>query len=283
MAKEDSHYRDQFCRTMILQISCTTDLLISSTNNMLSYYKETDRPDVLVKITNKTRKTLLKSKFRDIIPFTEIQSDLYQSMKQYYNHNITCYDMGILHCKSPLSGKDHWQLVGGILVENMLHGFSGKNTHFNFASLAISKPMIQYLAHCMLLIELNHRLENKNPGATICPGDSTAPGDSMITCLFNTGGYELFCYLNENYSPGNKCLPAKFSYLYHFLKHENRLVGSQAEYIHFISTRMQVVMSKIFPRNIKYDDTVFPLLGRLTIDFEKKNKIVVNRILSTAN
>lgn len=269
MEKKDSHYRDQFCRTMIQETNCNTQCLISSTTNELSYYVETERPEVIVKLTNHARKILLKSEYRDLILFPDIESNLYHSLEEYFNHNITCNNWGVLHCKSPVTGKYNLHLAGGILIENALQGFCSKKTHFNFASLAFSKPLIHYLAYSNLYIELNRWQGRKIPGAITCPVPGNAPQQDLMGRVFIEDGLALFWHLNDKYLCDDHCPKTKYSNIHRFLKYENKLAGNQVDYMNFINQALQVGITRILRPGFKYEDMIFPLMGRLKSAFDK--------------
>jgi len=89
--------------------------------------------------------------------------------------------------------------------------------------------------------------------------------------IFSDKEYNLFLYLNDEYSRDNKSPKAKYSYIYHFLKYENSISGTQQNYIDFIKKEYNTKMSKIQPINYKYDDEIKPLLMRLKGNFNKQN------------
>ncbi|WP_167616994.1 hypothetical protein [Maribellus sediminis] len=80
--------------------------------------------------------------------------------------------------------------------------------------------------------------------------------------IFSDGGYDLFSYLNNNYNSENKSPKAKYSVLYHYLKYEQFIVGSQLEYIRFIKNKFGVSLSKIQRTPLKYD-SIRSSLGKL--------------------
>src|SRR5665648_13794 len=85
--------------------------------------------------------------------------------------------------------------------------------------------------------------------------------------IFNNGGYDLFLYLVQNYTRDDKTPKAKFSNLFHYLKHEQLILCTQLQYISFIEEELKVKLSKILPSNYKYSEQIQPILGRLRSDF----------------
>ncbi len=83
--------------------------------------------------------------------------------------------------------------------------------------------------------------------------------------IFKPGGYKLFCLLNEKYTKDNKAKKTKFSNIYHFLEYNNNLNCSQLEYIAFIKSEYQITLSKIYPKTLKYEDTIQSLLQRYSV------------------
>ncbi|WP_340111984.1 hypothetical protein [Maribellus mangrovi] len=84
--------------------------------------------------------------------------------------------------------------------------------------------------------------------------------------IFSEGGYDLFTYLNNNYNSENKTPKAKYSMLYHYLKYEQFIVGSQSEYIRFIKDKYGVSISKIQRLTEKYD-SVKSILGKMKASY----------------
>jgi hypothetical protein len=83
----------------------------------------------------------------------------------------------------------------------------------------------------------------------------------------------LFKYLEENYTRDDRTLPVKYSNLYHFLKYNQNMRGTQLQYIEFIKRNRHVNMSKVQPTTFKYDDFIQPLFHDLCILYNiKKSK-----------
>lgn len=101
---------------------------------------------------------------------------------------------------------------------------------------------------------------------------------SKFIQIFKEGGIELFAYLQSEYTIDDHSPVAKYSYIYRFLAHQQFITArSQTKYMKFIQDTSGVTMSKIFPGNYKYKDDIYPLLGKLKSDFEKGNKLEINR------
>jgi len=84
--------------------------------------------------------------------------------------------------------------------------------------------------------------------------------------IFTEGGYDLFSYLNNNFNSENKSPKAKYSVLFHYLKYEQYIVGSQLDYIRFIKDKFGVSLSKIQRLPQKYD-SIKSTLGKLKASF----------------
>lgn len=276
MKEKDSHLKDRFCYTMEMagkQMVCESVIKIS---NDLLLYDEADIPGVLLQRKRMIRHQLEQSDYMVCFPFNAIHQDLHGNLANYYNKFISCNAVGLLHRRSLKRGQSAWNLVPGIFADTSLQLLHCKHAEFDFSTLEVFKPIVVHIFLCGFFRELNKMIDRYTmEGAMQQPvsGPLDSPVSVLLSSIFNEGGYELFCYLNENYSMRKKCLNAKFSSLYHFLKHENKLVGTQAEYMNFISAEMHVTMSKILPKSLKYEDAIFPLLSRLRSNFGKRNKM----------
>jgi hypothetical protein len=85
--------------------------------------------------------------------------------------------------------------------------------------------------------------------------------------LFSDNNYELFLYLNKEYTRDNKFQPTKLSNIYHFMIYENCISGTQKMYFKFIKSEFNITFSKILPKTYKYEDEIQPLLHRLKKQF----------------
>ena len=89
--------------------------------------------------------------------------------------------------------------------------------------------------------------------------------------------YELFCYLQMEYTLDDNSPVAKYSYIYHFLAYEQLITArSQSKYMEFIKDTFGINMSKILPENDKFNDDIHPLLSRLKSNYEKRSKKELN-------
>ena len=96
--------------------------------------------------------------------------------------------------------------------------------------------------------------------------------------IFKKGGYEIFCYLQIEYTLDDHSPVAKYSYIYHFLAYEQLITArSQAKYIEFIKETYGINMSKIFPKTDKFNDDILHLLSQLKSNFERNSKSEMNR------
>ncbi len=89
--------------------------------------------------------------------------------------------------------------------------------------------------------------------------------------------YELFWYLQMEYTLDDNSPVAKYSYIYHFLAYEQLITArSQSKYMEFIKDTFGITMSKILPENDKFNDDIHPLLSRLKSNYEKRSKKELN-------
>jgi len=96
--------------------------------------------------------------------------------------------------------------------------------------------------------------------------------------IFKERGFELFDYLQSEYSLDDGSPVAKYSYIYRFLSYEQLIIArSQSKYIEFIKETYGVNMSKIFSETEKYTEDIHHVLSRLKSDFERKCKMEMNR------
>ncbi len=86
--------------------------------------------------------------------------------------------------------------------------------------------------------------------------------------IFQSGGYELFYYLNEHYTSDNKSPIAKYSNLFRFLQYEKYILCTQIEFKAFIKSEYKITMSKILPKNYKYSDKIQPILTQLMFNYK---------------
>ena len=86
--------------------------------------------------------------------------------------------------------------------------------------------------------------------------------------IFHPGGYELFCYLNENYKGDNNSPVTKYSNLFRFLKYENKTLCTNEKYVAFIKSEYELKLSKILPETLKYTDKTQSVLTQIRINFE---------------
>ncbi|MBW6536530.1 MAG: hypothetical protein K0B11_16080 [Mariniphaga sp.] len=100
----------------------------------------------------------------------------------------------------------------------------------------------------------------------------TPEPENKFLNIFKEGGYELFCYLNENYTRHDKQLPTKYSNLYRFLDYEQFIVGTQDQYKDFIKGKFGIKFSKVTKGNYTYTDNVFNLLTRLKSQYKNQLK-----------
>jgi hypothetical protein len=100
---------------------------------------------------------------------------------------------------------------------------------------------------------------------------------SKVLQIFKKGAYELFCYLQAEYTRDDHSPVAKYSYIYRFLDQEQLVTArSQSNYMEWIKETMGIPMSKVFCKTYKYDDTIHHLLSRLKSNFEKRKKSEMN-------
>jgi len=249
---------------------------VSIMKSCLLLYDEADKCGVLLEKKKTVRHELEQSVYMICFPFKDSQPDLHGDLANYFNKFISCNAAGILHYRSFTRGKSAWNVVTGIFADTSLQLLHCKHTEFDFSTLAIFKPIVNHLFLCGFFRELIKMIDQYTHRGPLQhtpsdPPDPTDPPDStMISTLFNEGGYELFCHLNENYPTGNKYSKTMFSNIYRFLKYENKLLGTKADYMNFINKQFKVSMTRILRLNYKYDDEIFPVLARLKSTFDKK-------------
>ena len=98
------------------------------------------------------------------------------------------------------------------------------------------------------------------------------PDENPYPELFSEESYKLFVYLDDNYKRDNKGLKAKYSFIYHYLKYVNEILGTQDLFIEFIEKEYGVKLSKIQPKHYKYYNEIKPVLSRLHTQFKKQSK-----------
>ena len=84
---------------------------------------------------------------------------------------------------------------------------------------------------------------------------------------FTDEGWQLFMYLDENYTQDNNAPRAKYSWIFHFLKYYQLISCKKETYKQFIAERYNMTYSRVQDRQYKYDNVIQPLLERLKQKF----------------
>lgn len=115
------------------------------------------------------------------------------------------------------------------------------------------------------------KIEKSNQ--TIMPVNGTVVSSKYLQIFKKEAAYELFCYLQMEYTLDDHSPVAKYSYIYHFLTYEQLIIArSQSKYMEFIKDTCGINMSKILPENDKFNDDIHHLLSRIKSNFDRKNK-----------
>lgn len=91
--------------------------------------------------------------------------------------------------------------------------------------------------------------------------------------IFTNEGYELFQYLDENYTRDNQSLRAKYSWIFHYLVKEEMITCTKKLYIKFIKEKYRITFSRIQDPEYKYNNTINPLLRTLEVYFHENQKL----------
>jgi hypothetical protein len=110
--------------------------------------------------------------------------------------------------------------------------------------------------------------ENKNTSRIKSNQNTQSKAINKFPEIFHSGGYELFCYLNENYKGDNNSPVTKYSNLFRFLKYENKTLCTNEKYVAFIKSEYELKLSKILPETLKYTDKTQSVLTQIRINFE---------------
>lgn len=94
--------------------------------------------------------------------------------------------------------------------------------------------------------------------------DNSSEVQNTVSEVFDSEGQELFLYLNERYKEDNNALKAKYSNIFHFLKDEQKIICQNKTYIAFIKEEYGVELSRIQPKQYKYNNRIFDLLKRIS-------------------
>ena len=120
------------------------------------------------------------------------------------------------------------------------------------------------------------KIEKSNE--TGLPVNGTIVSSKYLQIFKKEASYELFCYLQMEYTLDDNSPVAKYSYIYHFLAYEQLITArSQSKYLEFIKDTFGINMSKILPENDRFNDDIHHLLSRLRSNFERKSKSEQNR------
>lgn len=148
-----------------------------------------------------------------------------------------------------------------------------KYGNFNDYKTMINKThFLSYMNIDFAISVLKDKLKEDSGTTAESPKPIPAQISNRHHQIFNDGGYNLFLYLVQNYTREDKTPKAKFSNLFHYLKHEQLIICSQLQYISFIEEECKIKLSKIQPSNYKYSDQIQPILGRLRSNFQQSLK-----------
>ena len=91
--------------------------------------------------------------------------------------------------------------------------------------------------------------------------------DNQFPEKFTDEGWQLFMYLDENYTQDNNTPKAKYSWIFHFLKYYQLISCKKETYRQFIVERYTMTYSRVQDTHYKYDNVIQPLLERLKKNF----------------
>lgn len=301
---------EEFCENIDIASSANYIKLKRSLDCDLQLRNNTEKCDYIKSKRIELREKLEYSDYKTTFSINGIETDLRICLEKYFGSRYLFWIEEIEYNKSLADGESTFDLISGIYSVKSQPFFRGPfyrnipERRVDFAILDDFKPIVQYIAWGRLFLEVN-RLDEIYNSENICyqeneiskinssvkeyseaiktevidkttfSTDETIKPSKLLQ-YFKAGAYELFCYLETEYSMDDENLPTKYSNLYHFLKNEQLISCKQKQYIEFIEEEMGVKMSKIFPQNFKFKDIISPLLGRLKSDFVKRNKKEMN-------
>jgi hypothetical protein len=237
---------------------------------------------------------IAESDYRIWFPVRGLESHLTACLETYFRGNSMSQATGVKYNPSMSIGDHKYSSVTKKITVKPISKFSLVDSNFNFGLMDFFKPLIQYLTWCKMMDELNEmdavlrKKKRMHPKSILRKmvfekeGFRDEPGTEKLYLgassnkfpqIFNEGAYDLFCYLDMEFTKTNSMPIAKYSNIFRFLKYEQLIICTQLEYIRFIEDETGEKMSKILPQNFKYTDTILPLLKRLKSDFDKRIKI----------
>jgi hypothetical protein len=92
--------------------------------------------------------------------------------------------------------------------------------------------------------------------------------------IFTEGGYEVFLYLDENYTRDNNFRPTKYSNIYRVMQ-EKFIIGTQDQFKDFLKENYDVLPSKLlnneYKESYKFKKKIKPYLLKLMDNFKDEN------------
>jgi hypothetical protein len=264
--------------------------LVALFEHDLNQYDDSGKLEFIGSKQIQIEKDLNESDFNIWFPRQTIETDMDQNLEVYFRGNLISQATGVKFNPSMAVGNYKYNSVTRKITVKPLPSLQVSVTSLNFGLLDDFKPLILHLAGCMLLLEISRMepiiqenqasarkkkqtpalqlLKQSREGNKVMPINESSPSKKYLQ-YFKERGYDLFCYLATEFTKDDKCPKTKYSNLFHFLKYEQLIICTQVEYLKMIEEQMGVKLSKIFPTNFKYDETIHPILTRLKTDFEK--------------
>lgn len=294
MERKVPHFSKQFC--MDIQRKAELEYLYWATvfKDELVHHNDSLKLEFIEAKRIEINQNIEESDYRIWFPPRGLESHLTVCLETYFRGNSMSQATGVKYNPSMAVGDHKYSSVTKKITVKPISKFSLMDSNFNFGLMDFFKPLIQYLTWCKMMDELNEmdaairkkktphqklilrKMNLDSKGFQIEPRTENlylSSSSDMFPQIFKEGAYDLFCFLDMEFTKANSMPIAKYSNIFHFLRYEQLVICTQLEYIHFIEHETGERMSKILPKNFKYTDTVFPLLKRLKYDFEKRIKI----------
>lgn len=292
MKKKVPYFSKQFCQDIKEKAKLECFNYIASFVIDLKQYDDAGQLEFIESKQNQTSQDLKESDYHIWFPLQDIETNMDQNLEAYFRGNLISQAIDVKFNASMAIGNYKYNSDTRKITVKPLPRIPLSETSFNFGLLNDFKPLILHLNRCMFLLELDRmgtEIQKNNPPSgkkkvpptlhllkrlgeepKIMPIDPSTPSKKFLQ-FFKNEGYDLFCYLDAEYTIDEHTPKTKYSNIYQFLKYHQIIICSQRAYIDFIEKQMGVRLSKIFPANYKYDVTILPLLSQLKSNFEKRN------------
>ena len=293
MERKVPHFSKQFCKDIQKKTELEYFYWVGVFKDDLIHHPDSLKLEFIDSKRIEINQNLQESDYKIWFPERELETYLTVCLETFFRVDSMSQATGVKYNHSMAIGDYKYSSVTKKITIRPISKSSLIEANFNFGFLDFFKPLVQYLTWRKIMDELNEMAEEirskKNIHRKLILHDRVQPGESFMEGpgtenlhlnyspkkfpqIFNEGAYDLFCYLDTEYTNNNKMLKAKYSQLFHFLTYEQLIICTQLEYIKFIANEKGETMSKILGPNFKYTHTILPLFSRLKSDFEKEQK-----------